>query len=477
MKDDSNSKNLTINRRMIFLVNIQKVLDSYTCILKKYLSLSDNKTNKRFLNNRNWLENNYDLKENILSFVKMPYEVFDDELVDYCSSLTTDIDNITKSVALKRIATLESKIIAESHLTKKEKKSTVANVSIISAAEMFKVRDTMQSFKNSNVGLVVEQNLLDGDKYYIASESELNENVISKNYDSEVKVSIKRQLEAIEIVNEDSRERAVKELQDSLLNLNANVDMMWVILCDNFIKQLTDGSLTELGEATLNFEDIHFKFRGRDGKKDGSGIPIVTINSYVQLIKTLSSFKANIKLNTKSMKRYYNFSGNSKFKNNESYSLDSNIINSNFIYKESILSSGVLEKIPVGVRYNLDLLGKLYLTETKMINNKVPSTMLQYDINKHSPAYNIYMRLVYLSNSNKKKYESVKINLDDMIRIAHFNYDTKRKSLYIKRFLNTQVKKALDDAVNDNLITSYKIPNEKDLNMKYLDLNLIEIFF
>ncbi|MDV5116224.1 hypothetical protein R2Q93_15550 [Clostridium perfringens] len=342
---------------------------------------------------------------------------------------------------------------------------------------MFKVRDTMQSFKNSNVGLVVEQNLLDGDKYYIASESELNENVISKNYDSEVKVSIKRQLEAIEIVNEDSRERAVKELQDSLLNLNANVDMMWVILCDNFIKQLTDGSLTELGEATLNFEDIHFKFRGRDGKKDGSGIPIVTINSYVQLIKTLSSFKANIKLNTKSMKRYYNFSGNSKFKNNESYSLDSNIINSNFIYKESILSSGVLEKIPVGVRYNLDLLGKLYLTETKMINNKVPSTMLQYDINKHSPAYNIYMRLVYLSNSNKKKYESVKINLDDMIRIAHFNYDTKRKSLYIKRFLNTQVKKALDDAVNDNLITSYKIPNEKDLNMKYLDLNLIEIFF
>ncbi|MDV5116223.1 hypothetical protein R2Q93_15545 [Clostridium perfringens] len=103
------------------MVNIQKVLDSYTCILKKYLSLSDNKTNKRFLNNRNWLENNYDLKENILSFVKMPYEVFDDELVDYCSSLTTDIDNITKSVALKRIATLESKIIAESHLTKKEK--------------------------------------------------------------------------------------------------------------------------------------------------------------------------------------------------------------------------------------------------------------------------------------------------------------------------------------------------------------------
>ncbi|MDM0489893.1 hypothetical protein QTI29_14540 [Clostridium perfringens] len=459
------------------MVNIQKILDCYTCILNRYLEISDNKINKRFLNNREWLNDDYSFKEDILSFVKMPYEVFDDKLIDYCCSLTDNIDNVSKSMILKRISSLESKIISKSKLKKKEKKSIVNNISIISAIEMENVRDSMQSFKNSNVGLIVEENMLEGNKYYIASENELTNNIKSMNYDSEVKVSIRRQLEAIEIINEDSKEQAVKELQNSLLNLNANVDMMWVILCDNFIKQLSNGSLTKFGEASLTFDDIHFKFRGRSGKRDGSVVPTKTIENYIQLIKTLSSFKANIRLNTKSMKSYYNFSKNTKFKDNNSYSIDSNIINSNLIYEETISSNGLLEKKPIGIRYNLDLLGKLYLTETKMINTKVPTAMLEYDTNKHSPAYNIYMKIVFLSNSNKKKYPSSTFNLEDLIKIAHYNFDTKRKSFYIKRFLERQVKKALDDAVKDNLISAYSLPDEKSLNIKYLDTNLIEIFY
>lgn len=474
----SRTTNAINNREMSFLVNIQIILNSYSCILKRYLELTNNTVNRRFLNNRPWLHKEYEFTDDILSYIKMPYEIFTQELVDFSVDLTKDLYDIKKSTLIKRISSLESKIISTAKKTNNKRKSNISNLAIISSVEMENVRGTMQSLKNSSIGLVVEEDMLEGNKYFIAAEKELTNNIISKNRDSQIKVSIRRQLGDLETVDDSSRQIAVQELKDSLLNINANVDMIWIILCDNFIKQLDNGTLTSLGEATLTFNDIHFKFRGKTGKNSGSTIPSNTIENYIKLIKVLSSFKANIKLNTKSMKAYYNFSKNSIFKDNTTYSIDSNIINSNFIYEDVVNSNGVLERKAVGLRYNLDLLGKLYLTETKMINSNVPTTMLGYDTNKLSPAYNILMKIIFLSNSNKtNKYTSFKFTLSELIEIAHFNYDTKRKSLYIKRFLNTQVKRALDDAVKDNLIKSYDMPDEKDLNIKYLESNIITIYY
>lgn len=478
MNNDTNTTIINNNREMNFLVNIQSVLESYSCILKRYLELTNNKVNRRFLNNRPWLYRNYDFTEDILSYIKMPYEIFNQELVDYAKGLAENVDDIEKSTLIKRISALESKIISSAKIESSRKKSNVSSLSIISSVEMENVRGTMQSLKDSNVDLIVEENMIEGHKYFIAAENELTNSIISKNRDSQIKVSIKRQLGHLETVDDSSKQLAVQELKDSLLNLNANVDMMWVILCDNFIKQLDNGTLTELGEATLTFDEIHFKFRGKAGKNSGSTIPHSTIENYIKLVKMLSSFKANIKLNTKSMKAYYNFSKNSIFKDNNSYSIDSNIINSNFIYEDFVNKNGLLEQRIVGLRYNLDLLGKLYLTETKMINSNVPTTMLEYDTNKLSPAYNILVKIIFLANSNNKdKYTSAKFTLTELIEIAHYKFDERRKSLYIKRFLKSQVKKALDDAVKDKLIRAYDIPREEDLNMKYLDANIITIYY
>ena len=460
------------------MIKMKEILDIYSLVLKKYFEASNCKPSTRFLNNRLWLNVNYSLKVNeIPFFTKKLNDSETNTLYNYCLTLKEQCDSFNKKELKIRVDYIESKIICRNTVesrkksSKKEKNGNKKTISIISSVEMDTVRDNLQGFKNADVRLNVESDFINGDKYYITSHDKTTA-LSSKDRDSEITLRIRKELEQIEIISEETRIRAVNEVQELLAGLSHMSDVIWSILCDNYITQLSNGTLKN-SEAFISFNDIHFKFLEKTGKNANSTIPDDILQDYVNIIKTLNTFETNIKLNSKSLSSYYKFSSNLKFKESDTYSMDSRILKGELVYKDTE-RNGLLYKKPLGVRYSLDLLGRLYLVEVKMIA-QIPISTLQYN-KKESVKYYIRRKITKAKQMGKnRKYKSAEYNLLELMETTGFNFNKKRPTESTKSFLKNHLLRVLEEAIAEEEIISYIVP--ENIDFKYLDNNIIKFYW
>lgn len=266
-------------------------------------------------------------------------------------------------------------------------------------------------------------------------------------------------------IDEASKKESLQKLAKQHSRMNADVQQMWRIVVNRYIKLASEGRL-ENGCAYISIEDIYFNYKkGKGSGEYGTSVPKKVREDYMSIFLELEKYTVDIdysNTSNKLIKYIKNNTRNRKIINNSSLFKIIDVIKDVTVedYEKVITTENNFNDSVLGITYQLGEIGKIYIEDLSItqLNYRYPKDLLALHSRNHSTASFIGDFLEYQHrNRVYKKNKEFKFSLAKLIDVGAPDFDFSRFTRSMTALLR-QLEVASNILIENDKIESIDYP-------------------